>query len=454
MTIDGTAGVVTPPSDAPRGGIDPCLQAIQALLDDIGADRALRRVPELECAPELRPLARSANRLVDSLEELAAFLPLLSRGELTAPLPSQGCSMAKPLKALHEGLREITRRAEAVAQGDYTQRVHCMGDLSQAFNSMAELLAEREGALRAEIAARQEAEQRLQRERDLLVAGPLVTFRWGAKPDDSARYVSPNLSQFGYRPDDFVSGRLEYVNIIHTLDVERVMGTHAANGAAGLESWTQEYRVVDGSGATRWIRDYTHTTRDTDGTITCFEGYLIDITAQKEAEAALRRREQQLRMLALADDLTGLYNRRGLFALGEHAMRGVRRRKTGMVVIAIDVNGLHAINDRFGYERGDDALRETAELLRRAFPDSDVVARAGGDEFVALVEEREEAAAELARRLLRRVAASNTKGGRPYKLALDLGMVYWPPGQKATLQELIERADSRRREAREARAGS
>jgi len=396
---------------------------------------------------------RSANDLVGVVGGLAAFLPRLARGELTAPLPRQGSFLAAPLRELHAGLSELARQADAVAHSDYTRRVHPMGDLSRACNAMVELLAEREGALRTEIAARQETERLLQRERDLLVAGPLVTFRWGVDPLDPGRYVSPNLSQFGYRPDDFVSGRLDYISIIHGEDAERVMATHAANAAAGLGSWTQECRIVDGFGATRWIRDYTHVARSAEGRITAFEGYLIDITAQKEAEATLRRREEQLRGLSLTDALTGLYNRRGLFALGEHALRGARHRKSGLTVIAMDVDGLHAINDRFGNERGDDALREVAELLRGAFRDPDVVARAGGDEFVALVEGSEEAAAELTRRLLRRVAASNTKGERPYKLSLGVGVAYWSPSRKATLEELIEGADGRRRDAGRPPAG-
>jgi GGDEF domain-containing protein len=52
-------------------------------------------------------------------------------------------------------------------------------------------------------------------------------------------------------------------------------------------------------------------------------------------------------------------------------------------------------------------------------------------------------AAELAQRLGRRIAALNTKGERRYKLEVSLGVVFWPPDEKATLQELIERADQR-----------
>ena len=127
--------------------------------------------------------------------------------------------------------------------------------------------------------------------------------------------------------------------------------------------------------------------RGADGAVTAYEGYIIDITSQKAAEAALRRREEQLRMLSLSDDLTGLYNRRGLFALGEHTMRIARRRARRLGIIYIDVDSLKTINDRFGHAQGDEALRTVADVMRASIRESDVVGRIGGDEFVILAED-------------------------------------------------------------------
>ena len=183
--------------------------------------------------------------------------------------------------------------------------------------------------------------------------------------------------------------------------------------------------------------------RGDDGAVTAYEGYIIDITAQKAAEAALRQREEQLRMLSLTDELTGLYNRRGLFALGEHTLRIARRRARGLGVIYVDVDGLKAINDRFGHAQGDEALRTVADAIRASTRESDVAGRVGGDEFVILVEDEPAVTADLLQRLRRRVERANAKGGRSYQLSLSLGAVDWEPGDRATLQELIERADQR-----------
>ena len=438
-------------SDDAGSAPDACIDAVKRVLDDILEARTPQPISEDGCTAQALPLVRSANRLVHFMEELAAFVLPLTRGELSVPQPSRDNYMAAPFKELHSRLSELTWQANEIARGDYSQRIDFMGEFSQAFNSMVVLLAEREQSLKTEIAGRRRAEEVLQHERDLLVAGPLVTFRWQAGDEGVVEYVSPNITTFGYDAEEFVGGRRTYSSIIHSEDLERIVADGDSKTAAGIEWWTQEYRIIAGDGETRWIRDYTHLVLDTAGELYGYEGYIIDITAQKAAEAALRRREEQLRMLSLADDLTGLYNRRGLFALGEHAMRSARRHKTGLNVLFLDMDGLKDINDRFGHSEGDQALRDIAALLRGTIRESDVVARAGGDEFVALVEDGPQAAKELARRIERRIAAANAKGDRRYKLDVSMGMVFWPPDEKATLQELIEHADQRMYAAKHAK---
>ena len=150
--------------------------------------------------------------------------------------------------------------------------------------------------------------------------------------------------------------------------------------------------------------------RDDDGAVTAYEGYIIDVTPQKAAEAALRQREEQLRMLSLSDDLTGLYNRRGLFALGEHTMRIARRRARKLGVIYVDVDSLKTINDRFGHAQGDEALRLVADAIRASIRESDVVGRIGGDEFVILAEDDTGVTEDLVARLRRRVEQRQRKG--------------------------------------------
>jgi len=423
-----------------------CLDAIRVVLDDLLAARTPKRIAASSCPAEARPLVEAVSRLVGYMEELAVFVLPLAHGDLSAPMPSHDNAMAAPFVELHKHLSRLTWQSGEIARGDYSQRVDFMGDFSRAVNAMVQQLAEREQRLTAEIERRQDAEATLQRERDLLVAGPLVTFRWDVDDEGTVQYVSPNVSVFGYSADELMSGRRTYDSMVHPDDLVWVTEEGSEKAHSGLETWTQEYRLVDAAGETRWIRHYTHAVRGAEGAVTAYQGYVIDITAQKRAETELRRREEQLRMLSLTDELTGLYNRRGLYALGEHMMRSAHRHDSGMGVAFVDLVGLAAINERFGHAQGDQALRDLADVLAACIRESDVLARAGGDEFVVLVEDDAAAAEALAGRIRRRIAAA-TKNDRPFKLTASLGLVFWPAGEAATLQGLIERAGRRGQEA-------
>ncbi len=428
---------------AQRADLSACLAAIEAALIELLEARGVHSVPEATCPPDAQPLVRAVNRMMRYLEEIVAFVMPLARGELSAPLPSADNLMAAPLVEMHARLSQLTRQTQEIARGDYSQRIDFMGEFSEAFNSMVVLLEEREQSLKAEIAGRREAEADLQRERDLLVSGPVVTFRWGVDDEGTVEYVSPNISEFGYQAEEFMSGRRTYSSLFDPADLEWAVEDGNDKARSGLDGWTQEYRLIDADGETHWVRDFTHAVRGPNDEVTAYEGYIIDITPQKEAESALRQREEQLRMLSLADDLTGLYNRRGLFALGEHAMRSARRRVRGLGVIYIDVDGLKGINDRFGHGQGDEALRALAAILRASIRESDVVARVGGDEFVILAEDGPVITGDLLLRLARRVAAFNEKGEHSFRLAVSIGAVDWETDERVTLQELIERADQR-----------
>lgn len=161
-------------------------------------------------------------------------------------------------------------------------------------------------------------------------------------------------------------------------------------------------------------------------------------------------REEMLRALSLRDDLTGLYNRRGLVALAEQQVRSAERARTGFAVVFVDMDGLKEINDTLGHGTGDRAIADAATLLRATFRDSDVVARLGGDEFAALVPDADTSAgvagapggAEAAcARLAEMLAKHNASAGRPYRVSLSVGVARFDPGAPLSLDALLEAAD-------------
>jgi two-component system cell cycle response regulator len=101
---------------------------------------------------------------------------------------------------------------------------------------------------------------------------------------------------------------------------------------------------------------------------------------------AMERQQIQmvLRSLALVDELTGLYNRRGFLKIGEQHVKLADRAKREMSLLFVDLDHMKQINDTFGHQEGDQALIETAVILTKTFRRSDIIARIGGDEFAIL----------------------------------------------------------------------
>lgn len=149
----------------------------------------------------------------------------------------------------------------------------------------------------------------------------------------------------------------------------------------------------------------------------------------------------ELSNLALTDELTCLYNRRGFLSLTERQLKLGRRSGREMLLFFIDVDGLKRINDSFGHAEGDLALTRTAEVLRRTFRESDVFARLGGDEFAALaIEASGHSEAAIRARLRRNLEIVSTNESR-YLLSLSLGVVRFNPRTTSSLTQLMLQAD-------------
>ncbi len=166
------------------------------------------------------------------------------------------------------------------------------------------------------------------------------------------------------------------------------------------------------------------------------------------------RKQVDLWNQSLMDELTGLYNRRGLLAMAAQQQRVARRNRREFALFFADLDRLKGINDAHGHAEGDRALRCAAEALRQSFRDSDIVARLGGDEFVVLAIDTEEGGTEAPyQRLqenLKRLVASE---GLPYALSFSVGVVRAEAGNPVSIEELLARADSAMYENKRARSG-
>ena len=153
------------------------------------------------------------------------------------------------------------------------------------------------------------------------------------------------------------------------------------------------------------------------------------------------RLRQQLEELSVTDELTGLSNRRGFMILAEQQRKLVRRGHS-MVLLYMDLNDFKTINDTLGHNAGDEALVETAQVLRTCVRESDILARMGGDEFAALLVDSEVEFAQAAPgRLQAAFDRRNAGKTTAYDLSISCGCAPYLGDDPVSLEELIARAD-------------
>lgn len=134
---------------------------------------------------------------------------------------------------------------------------------------------------------------------DLIVErSPVILFRREAGNEKPLlEYVSKNIQQFGYSPQDFFDGEIEYKDIVHPDDQDRVTEEIIGHSDSDAEEYTMIYRCITRSGDIRWVEDQTSVVRDEDGNKTHNQGVLFDITDRKHAEYALRKSEEKFRRI-------------------------------------------------------------------------------------------------------------------------------------------------------------
>jgi len=167
-----------------------------------------------------------------------------------------------------------------------------------------------------------------------------------------------------------------------------------------------------------------------------------------------KRVEEMLRELSLTDELTRLYNRRGFLPLAENRLKLAHRGKTGLWLFFADVDGLKYINDTYGHQEGDRALVEIAQVLKKCFRESDIIARLSGDEFIILVtttSASDDCEAVVLARVEKSLNDLGLPGARNYKLSLSIGGCRFRSDDQWTVESMMAKADEKLYELKKTR---
>jgi diguanylate cyclase (GGDEF)-like protein/PAS domain S-box-containing protein len=216
------------------------------------------------------------------------------------------------------------------------------------------------------------------RYRTLVEQLPLVVYVDALDEMSSNIFTSSQVEPLlGYAVSEWLSEPNLFARTLHPDDRDRVLAAHARTHET-KEPLSVEYRLIAKDGRVVWIRDEGVIVFDEGGRPLYLQGYLLDITAEREAQ-------DQLRQMALYDTLTGLANRAFFH---EQLKRMVSLRKAPeqqTAVLFVDLNGFKNVNDRWGHDVGDTVLATLGTRINQALRAGDVAARLGGDEFAVVI---------------------------------------------------------------------
>jgi diguanylate cyclase (GGDEF)-like protein/PAS domain S-box-containing protein len=282
---------------------------------------------------------------------------------------------------------------------------------------------------RAEVALR-ESEERF---RLLAENAADVMYRIKIGPDARVEYVNPAAETVtGYPPAEIYANPGLLLEAIHEEDVEQVRRI-ITHGVESVE--TLQLRMARRDGTFIWTEHRVVPLHNAHGEVVALEGIARDVTQLKLKEAFLSHR-------ALHDPLTGLPNRVLLLDRLEGALARIRRHKSFLAVLYLDLDRFKTVNDNLGHEVGDRLLHAVARRLQDTLRPSDSVARLGGDEFAAVLPDLHDPheATQIADRLLAAVAEPIDLGEGELVCTVSIGIAGAGDGS-ASAAELLRRAD-------------
>jgi len=231
----------------------------------------------------------------------------------------------------------------------------------------------------------------------------------------TSRQIEPIL---GYSVEEWTEEAGLFARLLHPDDRERVLAAHAHTHETH-EPLSLEYRLIARDGRVVWLQDQGVVVLDERQEPLYLQGYLLDITREREAE-------EQLRQRALYDPLTGLANRAFFHERLRHAikLRHADGHATGLLYI--DLDDFKGINDRWGHDLGDEVLTEIGKRIEHSVRPGDTAARLGGDEFAVVLTEpvTPEDAVGVAERLLREIGHPLDSASGPLYTSASIGIAF------------------------------
>jgi diguanylate cyclase (GGDEF)-like protein/PAS domain S-box-containing protein len=262
-------------------------------------------------------------------------------------------------------------------------------------------------------------EEAVRRYRTLIEQLPLVVYVDALDEISSNIFTSRQIEPLlGYSVEEWAAEADLFTRLLHPEDRDRVLAAHTHTQETH-EPLSLEYRLMARDGRVVWLRDEGVVVVDEHGRPLHLQGYLLDITREREAE-------QQLRQLALYDPLTGLANRAFFHERLRHAIKLRHDEEHATGLLYIDLDDFKSINDRWGHDLGDEVLHEIGKRIEQSVRPGDTAARLGGDEFAVVLTEpvTPDNAVAVAERLLAEISKPMETGSGPLYTSASIGIAF------------------------------
>ncbi|GGI21297.1 MAG: sensor domain-containing diguanylate cyclase [Oxalicibacterium faecigallinarum] len=260
-------------------------------------------------------------------------------------------------------------------------------------------------------------------------------------------YIGPQIERvLGWSVESWVSVQ-DWAERIHEEDREQVVNFCISQSKEGADH-EADYRALTKDGDYVWIRDVVHVVRNDAGEVEALIGFMFDISERKKTEAKLIDLQKELEALSFKDGLTGVANRRMFDSVMELEWSNARRNNRPLALIIIDIDYFKQYNDCYGHIQGDQCLQRVAKTLASAATRSrDFFARFGGEEFMLVLPETDEASAvkvaERCRNLIFKEQIAHAQSAVSQILTISMGVGAIIPTHQDSISSFIDAVDRR-----------
>jgi diguanylate cyclase (GGDEF)-like protein len=167
----------------------------------------------------------------------------------------------------------------------------------------------------------------------------------------------------------------------------------------------------------------------------------------KAIEDVVKKSRKKLATMANEDTLTGLYNRQHFEKISRVEFEQAKRTNRELSVLFIDIDHFKKVNDNYGHDKGDEALRIVAQLIRASCRKSDYVARYGGEEIVVILPKTVSRDAFQVARDINAIISRQTKNVLGFQVTVSIGVATYPE-DGSNLKKIVKHADQALYEAK------